>query len=152
MNIDTYRDAFLKFLADGMDHEEACNQFDKDLLNQAVNAELERGDSVRVFNSDPMGCDNACGHETLFDLVVKAGFVRRNRLDFETQVTPLLLAGWTYEVPDSYRHNSKDFWRQPQQMSFYWRAPSKRPGKPGRRYLSTNQAFNAMQRANQPTP
>ena len=79
MNIDVYRETFLKFLADGMDHEEAAAQFDPDLLRQAIDAELERGDSVRVFNADPLGCDNACGHETLFDLVVKANFIRRNR-------------------------------------------------------------------------
>lgn len=142
--IDTYRDAFLKFLAEGMSYMEAEDQFDKSLLSAAIQAELDRGDSVQVFNMDPMGNTNACGHETLFDLVVKASFERRNLHDFETQAVPLMLAGWTMETPNP--TNSKDFWRQCQVMSLYWRAPSKRPGKPGRRYLSTNQAFRAMQK------
>lgn len=144
--IDTYRDAFLKFLAEGMTHEEARAQFDEAELQAAVNAELERGDSVQVFNMDPMGNTNACGRETLFDLVVKAGFEKRQRKDFEDQATPLMLAGWTMENVNP--NNSKDFWRQTQIMSLYWRAPSKRPGKPGRLYRSTQQAFNAMQKAN----
>ncbi len=142
--IDTYRDAFLKFVREGMNHEEARDQFDADKLQAAVNAELERGDSVQVFSMDPIGNTNACGHETLFDLVVKASHEERNRKDFEEQATPLMLAGWTMETPNP--TNSKDFWRQTQVMSLYWRAPSKRPGKPGRRYLSTNQAFNAMRK------
>jgi hypothetical protein len=143
--IDTYRELFHKFVADGMSYMEAEEQFGKEELQAAVNAELERGDSVQVFCMDPMGNTNACGHETLFDLVVKAQFERRNLKDFEEQAVPLMLAGWTSEQVNP--TNSKDFWRQTQVMSLQWRAPSKRPGKPGRKYLSTTQAFNAMRRA-----
>ncbi len=144
--IDTYREAFQKFVSDGMSYAEAYDQFDREELNAAVNAELARGDSVQVFNLDALGCTNACGHETLFDLCVKATFEKRNQTDFNEQALPLMLAGWTMEIPDSHKTNSKDFWRQGQVMSLYWRAPSKRPGKPGRKYLSTTQAFNAMNR------
>lgn len=52
------------------------------------------------------------------------------------QVRALLAAGWKYELPDG----------DPEPMSWYWRAPPKRPGKLGRKYLSTNQAYNAMTR------
>jgi hypothetical protein len=143
--IDTYREAFQKFVAEGMSYMEAEDQFDKELLSAAVEAELERGDSVQVFCMDPMGNTNACGHETLFDLVVKASFERRNLHDFETQAVPLMMSGWTSEQVNP--TNSKDFWRQVQVMSLYWRAPSKRPRKPGRLYRSTNQAFNAMMKS-----
>lgn len=91
--IDTYRDIFLKHVADGMSYMEAEEMFDKELLQSAVEAELDRGDSVQVFNMDPHGNTNACGRETLFDLTVKAGFERRNLHDFETQAVPLMLAG-----------------------------------------------------------
>lgn len=142
---DTYREAFQKFVADGMTHMEAKMMFDDDELQEAVNAELERGDSVQRLNLKTLQMESACGHETLFDLVVKASFEERQRRDFEEQAVPLMMAGWTMETPNP--TNSKHFWSQTQIMSLYWRAPSKRPGKPGRRYLSTNQAFNAMNKA-----
>ena len=53
------------------------------------------------------------------------------------QVRDLLAAGWTYELP----REELDPWQ------WAWRAPPKRQGKPGRRYASTQQAFNAMQNA-----
>ncbi len=132
---DVYRDAFLKFMADGMSYAEAYEQFDEQELQAAHMAEIDAGEARE--------------DDSLFNLCVKANFERRNKQDFEEQAVPLMLAGWTMELPESHRHNSKDFWRQGQVMSLYWRAPSKRPGKPGRKYLSTNQAFNAMNR--QPT-
>jgi hypothetical protein len=146
--IDTYRNAFLKFVADGMSYAEAYDQFDPLRLQDAVNAELRRGDSIQTFDIKALRVENACGHETLFDLCVKASFEKRNQTDFDEQALPLMLAGWTMEIPDSHKHNSSDFWRQGQVMSLYWRAPSKRKGKPGRFYRSTNQAFNAMTKAN----
>lgn len=145
--IDTLKDCFLRFLAEGMSYAEALDEFDRSEINAAINAELERGDSVQVRNPETMMLQNACGHETLFDLVVKAEFQKRNERDFNEQAVPLMLAGWTMENPSP--SNSKDFWRQTQTMSLYWRAPSKRPGKPGRKYLSTNQAFRALQKSQQ---
>lgn len=55
------------------------------------------------------------------------------------QVRALLAAGWKYELPEG--HDDLE------PMSWYWRAPPKRAGSRGRRYLSTNQAYNAMQRS-----
>lgn len=145
--IDTCLDLFQKFIRDGMTYADAYDQFDRDELQSAVNAELERGDSVQVFSMNPIGNTNACGHETLFDCVVKANFEKQQILDFNEQALPLYISGWTSEEPNP--SNSREFWRQTQVMSLYWRAPSKRPGKPGRRYLSTQQAFNAMTKAAQ---
>lgn len=150
--VDTYRDAFLAFLKCGMSYVEARDQFDKELLQAAVNAELERGDSVQVLNPETFLCENACGHETLFDLVVKAGFEQRNSVGSRDmdQAMDLWQAGWTSEDTMAHLIKPNEFWSQTQVMSWYWRAPSKRPGKPGRRYLSTNQAWNAMQRERGP--
>lgn len=145
VNIDLYRELFQQLVADGMTHADAIHHFDPDLLRAAVNEEMERGDCARFFNMETLSPENACGHETLFDLTVKASFEQRQIDDFNNQALPLYMAGWTSEEPNP--TNSKDFWRQTQIMSLYWRAPSKRPGKPGRRYLSTQQAFNAIQRA-----
>lgn len=65
------------------------------------------------------------------------------------QVDALLQAGWRYELPEIVNRKEGEppakHFTEPWQ--WYWRAPSKRKGHPGRRYLSTNQAFNAMNRA-----
>ncbi len=89
---------------------------------------------------------------SLFCIMVAIGRQETNENDFEQQAAPLYLAGWTSEVSECYQTNSKDPWRQCPVASLYWRAPSKRPGKPGRRYLSTNQAFRAMERCKFKTP
>ena len=70
------------------------------------------------------------------------------------QVDALLQAGWRYELPEIVNRKddeppSKNF-TEPWQ--WYWRAPSKRKGRPGRRYLSTNQAFSALTRQSGVTP
>lgn len=66
------------------------------------------------------------------------------------QALALTDAGWTSEDPRAINSPHlpapKTIWEKTPVMSWYWRAPSKRAGKPGRRYLSTNQAFRAMQR------
>jgi hypothetical protein len=58
----------------------------------------------------------------------------RNEHDLDTQAYELWGAGWTSH-PQS---------KGAKVMSWYWRQPPRRPGKPGRLFLSTNQAFNAM--------
>jgi hypothetical protein len=52
------------------------------------------------------------------------------------QVRALLTAGWKYEIPEG----DADPWQ------WAWRSPPKRTNSMGRRYASTNQAFNALQR------
>lgn len=54
------------------------------------------------------------------------------------QVRALLQAGWKLELPEG------DYDYEPYQWQ--WRAPAKRANSRGRKYLSTNQAFNAMNR------
>lgn len=115
-----------------MTHAEAFREFDEDAIRKAAWQEME---------SNP----NAIHDEnSLWGLCCKAGWEESNEKSLE-QAHDLWQMGWTSEVPNP--SNSKDFWRQCHTMSLYWRAPSKRPGKPGRRYLSTNQAWRAMKRA-----
>lgn len=145
MNADTYRDAFSGFLANGMTHAEAMEQFDESLLRRAaVDEMMEVGiridpETYRQLLNDDRGVI------PLIDFLGLAEMQRRSQRDFDQQAVPLMLAGWTSEVPNP--TNRKDPWLQCQTMSLYWRAPSKRPGKPGRRYLSTQQAFNALMKS-----
>lgn len=138
MNYELYRDLFLKHVADGMSYREAMECFDEDELKIAVNAELSDPSAKLSHGADTKP-------RTLFDLTVRAQFEKRNSIDSHdgAQCLALWQAGWTSENANP---ASAGFWGQAQLMSLYWRAPSKRPGKPGRRFLSTNQAFNAMQR------
>lgn len=144
-NFDTYRDAFLRFMAEGMTYAEALKQFDRVELQAAINAELESGDSVQVLNAETMQIESACGHITLFDLACMARFEQRNSVDGHDyqQALELWQAGWTSESP---REPTGGFWGQVQVMSWYWRRPPRRKGKPGRKYLSTNQAYQALTR------
>lgn len=141
--IDTYRDTFLKFLSDGMTHLEAYSQFCPVALNRAVAEEIT-SDAVQMHMGKLI---TPTGQVSLLELCSTALREADDEQTFEEQCIPLMLAGWTSEVPECYQNNSRDKWSQCPQMSLYWRSPSKRPGKPGRKYLSTNQAFNAMQRA-----
>lgn len=36
-------------------------------------------------------------------------------------------------------------------MSYYWRRPGKKPGKKGRLFLSTDQAYRHLLKSNQPS-
>ena len=76
------------------------------------------------------------------------------RRDCMPQVDALLLAGWKWELPEIVnRKDGEKFTRMDTEpWQWYWRAPSKRAGGKGRRYLSTNQAFNALQREAQNDP
>lgn len=142
--IDTYRDTFLKFLADGMSYAEAFEQFDEKEWRKAVIAELDDGQTRLDRESGELVTNDERYLPALLSLGARADFERRSIRDFNEQAVPLMLAGWTSEVANP--TNSKHFWSQVQTMSLYWRAPSKRAGKPGRRYLSTQQAYNAMMR------
>ncbi|MFK5923259.1 MAG: hypothetical protein QM496_13865 [Verrucomicrobiota bacterium] len=50
-------------------------------------------------------------------------------------------AGWTQE-----QHVCHPFTKSVDVMSWYWRRPARRKGMKGRLFLSTNQAYNAMNR------
>ncbi len=112
--------AFESFLAKGMSHAEALAEFNKDEWNAAMLAEMDN-----------------YGTKGMLDLAAKAGREESNAHDME-QATVLWLENWISELPDPrYEYDV---------MSWYWRRPSRREGKPGRKFLSTSQAYNALRR------
>lgn len=133
--IDTYRDAFLLMLSEGMSHAEALAQFDREKWNAAVGAEIDLGSCQ--YNPETFQYVTRDGKPSLLDLAAAAGAEDRESNDM-TQAIELWLAGWKSENPNP---------KYPcQTMSLYWRRPPKRKGKLGRRFLSTNQAHNALKR------
>jgi hypothetical protein len=116
---DAYTEMFRLLLSKGKTHLEAMNEFDQEKLKQAVKDEI----------------DDRGPRSVLLDLVAEAGRQRREQDDF-SQATDLWLAGWTSEKP----------YPNSQVMSWYWRAPAKGKRPLGRKYLSTNQAWRALQR------
>jgi hypothetical protein len=133
--VDVYRDAFLRFLAEGKSHLEALREFNHRKLHDALRDTLDTDE----------------GRE-LLDLLALAGREECDEKETEKAIE-LWLAGWTSDLPEQYKtpeaqeRAKNDPWSRCAVMSWYWRAPSKRKGRPGRRYLSTSQAHNAMRRA-----
>lgn len=137
--IDTYRDAFLRFMSEGMTAMDALAQFDPEEWKAAMWAEVELGEPRR-YDPATFAWVTADGKPSLLDLQVLAGLEEAMLPD--QQAIELWGAGWTSENPNP---------KYPcQTMSLYWRRPPKRAGKPGRRYLSTNQAWMALQREAKP--
>ena len=61
------------------------------------------------------------------------------------QADVLMAAGWRFELPEivnNWPGSETEPWQ------WYWRSPPKRKGIKGRKYPSTGQAFNALQRQN----
>ena len=110
--------------------------------------EFERQKLHSALSIEALGQDEG---RSLLDLLAIAGREECDESEMEKAIE-LWLAGWTSELPEHYNtpeaqeRAKNDPWSRCAVMSWYWRAPSKRKGKPGRRYLSTNQAFNAMKR------
>lgn len=129
--IDTYRDAFKELLKRGMTPLEALREFERDRFNGALLEELDLR-KREAWDDD----------SSLLSLAARAGREESNETEMEKAIE-LWIAGWTSETPHS---------TQEDVMSWYWRRPTRRPGKPGRRYLSTQQAYNAMKRVCQNRP
>jgi hypothetical protein len=110
-----------RLMAQGKDAYEAVEAFGVPAFHAVMREEFETNSR---FMSDP-----------LFDIAVEHSRKSCENWDF-AQATDLWLAGWTSEAQSS---NS-------QVMSWYWRRPARRKNIPGRRYLSTNQAWMAMRR------
>lgn len=117
---DTYRDAFLKFVAGGMTHAEALDQFDENEWRAATLQELDdKGTRIHPTTHELVTNDER-NLPSLLSLGALANFQKRSQKDFEEQAIPLMLAGWTSEVPNP--TNRKDPCLQCQTMSLYWRA------------------------------
>jgi len=57
------------------------------------------------------------------------------------QADVLIRAGWRWELPAI---------KNPDIFQWYWRSLPKRKGSKGRKHWSTNQAYNALMRQNNP--
>lgn len=68
-----------------------------------------------------------------YNALIQVTRLRLNRQSM-SQVWALIGAGWTWEMV----HEDADPWQ------WAWRRPSRRKGRPGRRFASTGQAYNAL--------
>lgn len=142
---DTMRDAFLRFMSEGMTYAEAMEHFDEKEFHAAAMAELDCGQARIQHWPEEMGCFTNDSRKLpgLFELATRAGYQQRES-EAMNQAIELWAAGWTSELPR--KPSSDDFWAQVQTMSLYWRRPARRKGKPGKFYPSTNQAWMALKR------
>lgn len=126
MTVDFYLDAIRILKAKGMTTLEAVEQFREEGKPQWEHA-------IAKALCENLGTE--VGRE-LLDVLAKAGMEECNESALE-QAYELWMAGWTHEPvsPNS------------QVMSWYWRAPPKGKRPRGRRYLSTQQALNALRRS-----
>jgi hypothetical protein len=71
--------------------------------------------------------------------------IRRNCMP---QVETLLAAGWRFELPEIVNRTERNpVLMDTEPWQWYWRSPPKRKGSKGRKYLSTQQAYNALMRS-----
>lgn len=120
MTADLALTLFRANLAAGMTHAEAATLFTPDDLRTALFSEEFAPPEA---------------HE-LLNLLGKAQREEMNDRDMD-QAIELWLAGWKSETP----HKT-----QTDVMSWYWRRPARTKTRPGRLFLSTNQAFSAMKK------
>lgn len=94
---------------------------------------------------DKFGVFDAAGNldREMLHLAAMHYHQEQNKRDMETALE-LTAAGWTAEIAAN--HTPHPFTGMVDVMSWYWRAPSKREGKKGRRYLSTGQAYSAFKK------
>lgn len=133
-NADFYRTTFLAMMNGGKSAWEAFQEFDGKDFNRALVEELSSS-NVHV-NPKTFTHETLDGLPSLLTLSSWASREKMNEEDTEKAIE-LWMAGWTSEA---------DAKTQKDVMSWYWRRPSKRPGKLGRKFHSTNQAFMALRR------
>ena len=90
-----------------------------------------------IFNDD-----GTIDREKL-DIAARASHKESNDAEME-KALELSAAGWTPEIEK--HHTPHPLTGNVDVMSWYWRRPARRKGQKGRRYLSTNQAWNALNR------
>ncbi len=118
-------------LANGMDMREAILEVGE----EEVQAATFQGEGIAT-NS----------RKRLLECLAVKGRMDRDDNDME-QALELTEAGWIVEESEYLmRTKPKNIWEKPAVMSWKWRRPSLSSGKPGRLFLSTNQAWRAMKR------
>lgn len=78
----------------------------------------------------------------LLEIGARAEHKKQNDEEME-KALELSAAGWTPEIE---HHTPHPFTGSVDVMSWYWRRPSRKKGQKGRRFFSTNQAWNALQK------
>lgn len=63
--------------------------------------------------------------------------------DYMFQVEALIDAGWKFELPEIVNNWPKV---ETEPWQWYWRRPARKKNSKGQRFLSTNQAYNALVR------
>lgn len=119
---ESYLEIFQLLLAKGMTHAEAMNEFDHRAIGECLLSDDSPPEQKRK----------------LLVLMGKGFREESNQKDLESQAIPLWLAGWTSEPGTPPRDV----------FSWQWRAPAKGKRTQGRKYLSTQQAFNAWGKLN----
>lgn len=148
--IDTYRAAFLLFMAEGMNYDEALQQFDEEEFSRLAWQEMDTGEAVREIGEHGFALGEHVTNDSrqlpaLWTLLIRAQHERHNGADSPDfqQALELWAAGWKSENANPV---SPGFWGQTQVMSWYWRRPPRRVDSKGMLFLSTQQAFNALKR------
>ncbi len=97
-----------------------------------------------AFDNAPKSTQSDCAGRLLACLAV------HSRMDMDDedmkQALALTAVGWEVITPPPRATPPRNIWETLAVMSWQWRRPSRRPGKPGRKYESTNQAFRALER------
>lgn len=114
-------DIFKRYLLEGLTHSEAAQNFNQEHFREAL------------FEGEGPASPE---QQELLTLFATAGREDMNARDME-QAIELWLAGWTSETP----HES-----QTDVMSWCWRRPPRTKSRPGKLFLSTQQAYNAMKK------
>lgn len=79
----------------------------------------------------------------MLDIAARASHKESNEAEME-KALELSAAGWTPEIEK--QHTPHPFTGNVDVMSWYWRRPARRKGSKGKKYLSTNQAWNALKK------
>jgi hypothetical protein len=80
----------------------------------------------------------------MLELAAKQACIDTDNADMEICLK-LSAAGWEAQKPVlNHVPDPNNFWDRVRPMSWKWRRPSRRPGKPGRLFHSTNQAWRSM--------
>lgn len=120
MNAEFAVDLFKDLLSKGKTHAEVEAMFTREQIREVL---FTQGDVVNQLEFLKL-----CG---------KALMENQNDRDMD-QAIELWLAGWTSETPYECQKLMV--------MSWYWRRPPRTKNRPGRLYLSTQQAYNALKR------
>lgn len=90
------------------------------------------------FQQNP-GCHR--GHEVL-NVLARANALANEAENDLPQCLDLWGNGWTSHVPPTYQAHK----RECPLMSLYWRRPARTKARPGKLFLSTNQAHRSLER------